>query len=119
MRGKQAKRLRKIARTLELNPASSYAPMGPLRRLPERVYVDRQSGETKVLPGGVLRRPFALKACERKAYIEAKNLYKNPPPREVLEAPEPQGVPLTEPQREFKDRMVDSIKQQPEGPVEK
>jgi hypothetical protein len=111
--GKQSKRLRKIARTLGLNPANSYAPMGALRRLPERTYVDRRSSETKVLPGGVLRRPFALKACERKAYQEAKALYKGAD----FEAG-PAILPLTEDSRSFADRAVDSMKQQPEGPVD-
>jgi hypothetical protein len=111
--GKQSKRLRKIARTLGLNPANSYAPMGALRRLPERTYVDRRSGETKVLPGGVLRRPFALKACERKAYQEAKALYKGAD----FEAG-PVALHPTEESRSFADRAVDSMKQQPEGPVD-
>lgn len=63
-----------------------------------------------MLPGGVLRRPFALKACERKAYLEAKKLYTGRAAAEL--SPEPAGLPLAEPQREFKDRMVDSIKRQ-------
>jgi hypothetical protein len=115
--GKQSKRLRKIARTLGLNPANSYAPMGVLRRLPERTYVDRRSGETKVLPGGVLRRPFALKACERKAYQEAKALYKGADPGDAPLAG-PVILHPTEESRSFADRAVDSMKQQPEGPVD-
>lgn len=110
MNAKKAKALRKIARTLGLNPANSYAPMGALRRLPERQYVDRRTGETKILPGGVLRRPFALKACERKAYKEAKALYKGAPA---------EAGPVTiqqEPQAPFHQRAVDSMKQQPEEP---
>jgi hypothetical protein len=76
LNGKVAKRLRKIAKALKLDPATSYAPVGELRRLPERRYVDKFSGEEKVLPGGVLRRPFAMKACERRAIQEAKSIYK-------------------------------------------
>lgn len=78
--------------------------------MPERTYVAQRDGETKVLPGGVLRRPFALKACERKAYLEAKKLYTGRVEAEL--SPEPADLPLTEPQREFRDRMVDSIKRQ-------
>lgn len=82
--------------------------------MPERTYVDRRDGETKNLPGGVLRRPFALKACERKAYREAKNLYKNSclSVEQEQRRPHDTGTGLDEPQREFKHRMVDSIKKQ-------
>jgi len=76
MRGKIAKRLRRIARELKLDPRTDYAPVGELQRLPERKYVDKFTGEHKTLPGGVLRRPFAMKACERRAYQEAKAIYK-------------------------------------------
>lgn len=76
MRGKVAKRLRRIARELKLDPRTDYAPVGELRRLPERRYIDRATGEEKILPGGVLRRPFAMKACERRAVQEAKAIYK-------------------------------------------
>ena len=58
--GKQAKRLRKIARELELNANRAYAPVGPLRR--------NQFGAP-------IRRPFALTECERRAYQEAKAIY--------------------------------------------
>lgn len=115
MNGKTAKRLRRIARELELPAENSYAPFGELRRLPERTYVDRRDGKTKTIPGGVLRRPFALKACERKAYQEAKNLYIN---RVEFEPATPNtrivsgGVALEPPERLFKDRVVDSIKTQ-------
>jgi len=77
MNGRIAKRLRKVARELKLDPKTDYAPVGELQHLPERRYVDKFTGEQKVLPGGVLRRPFAMKACERRAYQEAKAIYKN------------------------------------------
>jgi hypothetical protein len=75
MNGKVSKRLRRIARELKLNPQTEYAPVGDLVRLPERRYIDKFSGEEKVLPGGVLRRPLAMTACERRAYHEAKEIY--------------------------------------------
>lgn len=110
MNGKQARRLRKIARTLELPAENSYAPFGELRRLPERTYVDRRDGKTKTLPGGVLRRPFALKACERKAYQEAKKIYTG---KETELAENPQTVIIPpDPVAPFRTRVVDSIKQQ-------
>jgi hypothetical protein len=74
--GKVAKRLRRLARELKLDPETKYAPFGELQHLPERVYVDRASGETRTLPAGVLRRPFAMIACERRAYQEAKAIYR-------------------------------------------
>jgi hypothetical protein len=77
MNGKMAKKLRRIARELKLDPETKYAPVGELVRLPERKYVDKFTGEQKTLPGGVLRRPFAMKACERRAYQEAKAIYRN------------------------------------------
>jgi hypothetical protein len=77
MRGKVAKKLRRIARELKLDPKTDYAPVGELQHLPERKYVDKFTGEQKTLPGGVLRRPFAMKACERRAYQEAKAIYRN------------------------------------------
>ena len=75
MNGRTAKKLRRLARALKLDPETKYAPVGEIRHLPERRYVDKFTGEEKVLPGGVLRRPFAMIACERRAYQEAKLIY--------------------------------------------
>ena len=87
--GKQARRLRAIARTLKLPPPSTY---------------DKQH------TGAV-----ALKACFRRAYLEAKALYKGAFVEEgrVDLSTEQAGV------RPFRHLMVDSIKRQGEGPVER
>ena len=112
MNGKQAKKLRKIARTLKLPVSRLYEPMGALRRLPARFYKDRETGEERVIPGGVLRRPFALKACERRSYQEAKAIYKGGE-FDLGAAPELEIAP----ERPFRDTVIDSIKVQPAEPT--
>lgn len=112
MNGRTAKRLRRLVRELKLDPETKYAPVGVLRRLPERTYVDRASGDTKVLPAGVLRRPFALAACERRAYQEAKALYKG---IDTTSSESQTFAALPDPVRPFKHVVVDSMKLQPEG----
>ncbi len=102
MRGKTAKRLRRIALQLKLNPVSSYEPTGP----------------STMWKGGELvkrRQPLALKACWRRAYLEAKALYKGA----IAEAGTVDLTGEREGIRPFKDRMVDSIHRQGEGPVER
>lgn len=69
MNGKQAKRLRKIARELKLDPETKYAPVGEIRH--REAYKDHR----REYSGGIMRRPFAMTACERRAYIEAKAIY--------------------------------------------
>ena len=103
MRGKTAKRLRKIALSLKLNPVSSYEPTGAFQHWKGGELVRR-------------RQPLALKACWRRAYLEAKALYKGQVVAEagvVDLAMEREGI------RPFRHRMVDSIKRQGTGPVEK
>lgn len=96
---------------MQLNPESTYAPIGEMRRRNgERIYTD-DKGIEHVLPGGMLiRRPFGLGLCERRAYQEAKALYKGQQTR-------PDDVPLSG-LRTFADRHVDSMRAQPDGPVE-
>lgn len=64
---------------------------------------------------GIVRRPFALKACERRAYLEAKALYKGG----HVEVIQPQVVPsaVFQGRRSFKDAVIDSVKRQAPGPV--
>jgi hypothetical protein len=65
MNGRTAKALRKIARALELAPKSSYVPGGKLRR---------------TAAGAPIRRPaMIVDECFRRAYLEAKRLYKGKP----------------------------------------
>ena len=102
MNGRTAKKLRKIARGLKLPPVSAYQPTGP---------------DTEWSGGQLVRRrqPLALKACFRRAYLEAKALYKGA-------VAEGGPVDLTEEQRgvrPFRHLMVDSIKRQDQGPVNK
>lgn len=124
MNGKTARRLRKIARELKLDPETQYAPHGPLRRLPERSYVDRSTGIERTIPGGVLRRPFAMIECERRAYKEAKSIYSDsclrsaPTPTERRERQEQRLPHDTGPNSTpFHVRAVDSMRAQPETPV--
>lgn len=67
MRGTVARRLRKIAAELRLNPQTSYAPGGKLRRRPS-------------YRGAPIPRPGVLTECFRRAYREAKKIYKGLPP---------------------------------------
>lgn len=106
MNSKKAKALRRIARELALPEENSYEPVGPIRR--REAIVDHGRSYT----AGIVRRPFALKACERRAYLEAKALYKGG----HAEVIQPQVAP-TEPVRPFKDAVIDSVKRQAPGPV--
>lgn len=115
MNGKQAKKLRKIARGLKLPAPNSYAPVG------REEYVEARNDNKRSYTAGIKRRPVALQACERRAYKEAKSLYKGidttsvDPEYRVILSPS-QAESLAGPDRSFADKMVDSIKQQPEGP---
>ena len=102
MNGRTAKKLRKIARGLKLPPVSAYQPTGP---------------DTEWSGGQLVRRrqPLALKACFRRAYLEAKALYKGA----FAEAGKVDLTKEREGVRAFHLRHVDSIKRQGEGPVEK
>lgn len=72
MNGKAAKRLRRIARELKLDPKTAYTPGGPLRRQPS--FIHPETGET--IEGAPIRRPGILVDCERKGYKVAKQVYK-------------------------------------------
>lgn len=111
MNGKTAKRLRRIARELHLNPTTTYAPMGPLRRGPEKVIV--RDGKIETIPGMPIRRPYATGECERRAIQEAKKIYKRQDP----EATEMPGQEFLREEIPFHLRHVNSMKRQPDGPV--
>lgn len=106
MNGKKAKALRRLARTLNLPEENSYAPVGELKRRPAIV----DHGRTYT--AGLVRRPFALRACERRAYQEAKALYKGA----AIETDTP-IEPIPQEQPEFKEQVHESINQQPASPV--
>jgi hypothetical protein len=98
IRGKTAKRLRRIARALKLSTRTAYAPGGRLRRRPS--YRD---AEGVLQPGAPIPRPGVLVECFRRAYKEAKKLYKGLPPSALM----PEGETADSP---FHVRVVDSMK---------
>ena len=99
--GKVAKRLRRIARGLKLNPESKLQPVGI-----ERTY--EKDGKTYAI-----RRPLALGPCFRRAYQEAKKLYlgqvRAQTGHEDLDE-------LRVAERQFRHRVIDSTKAQPPSP---
>jgi hypothetical protein len=103
--GKKAKALRRIARELKLPDEKTYQPVGPIRH--REAIQDHGRSYT----AGIVRRPFALGACERRAYLEAKALYRGA----GIDIGQIEPIPQA-PQRQFKDQVVDSIKQQPTEP---
>jgi hypothetical protein len=109
LNAKKAKALRRIARALKLPESKEYAPVGPIRERP----AIKDHGRS--YSAGIVRRPFALKACERRAYLEAKLLYKTHG-LEFLEGAA-SAPDLREPAPAFKDRVYQSIEKQPEAPV--
>lgn len=110
MNGKKARQLRRAARALNLLESTSYAPHGALHHKVQTVRTPE--GEIKEMMHPV-RRPFAMKACERKAMKEAKRLYKGQViAGEAYEEP----AQLAAPEREFKDLVVDSMTKQPSAP---
>ena len=98
MRGRTAKRLRQIARALNLNPRTNYAPGGRLRR---RAGYRDEAGVLQ--PGAPIPRPGVMVECFRRAYKEAKKLYKGRPPTTCV----PEGEEKESP---FHVRVVDSMK---------
>jgi hypothetical protein len=107
---KKAKALRRIARGLKLPTENKYEPVGPLRR--REAIKDHGRSYT----AGIVRRPFALGPCERRAYKEAKALYKTPNSTLDLSNVERIDMPQEE-ARPFKDQVYDSINVQPSEPV--
>jgi hypothetical protein len=97
MNGRVAKRLRKIAKELRLNPQTAYAPGGKLRRRPS--YRD---AEGLLQQGAPIPRPGTLVECFRRAYREAKKIYKGLPPSTCV--PE-----TTEQETPFHVKVVDSM----------
>lgn len=108
MNGKKARALRAIARSLKLNPQTSYQPVGPEQ------HVEAKKDHGREYTAGIKRRPFAVGPCFRRAYQEAKAIYKG----KVEPIIGQETVNPHEEVRAFRDRMVDSIKRQGEGPVE-
>jgi hypothetical protein len=73
--GRVSRKLRQIAKELKLEPKTEYAPGGRLRRRAN--YVDDKG---VLQPGAPIPRPFVLRECFRRAYQEAKKIYKGEPP---------------------------------------
>jgi len=112
MNGRVAKRLRRIAAELHLNPENTYAPFGPLRRHPDRTIT--RDGKIEVIEGRPIPRPFALGECWRRAYQEAKKLYKG---QALAGAGDMPGQAfLREQVTPFHVRHVHSMQAQPETP---
>lgn len=87
MRGTIAKRLRKIARSIQRPPETvygmTYHPMGrgdfeqdgELRRRPSRRRPNPDTGVMELVKGRPIPRMLVLADCERRAYKEAKKIY--------------------------------------------
>lgn len=103
MNGRIAKRLRRAARGLKLNPATTYQPVGP------EIYVEAKKDHGREYTAGIKRRPLAAGPCERRAYLEAKKLYKGQVP---LEQGPAEAINPEDYVRKFRDRMIDSIREQ-------
>jgi len=103
---KKAKALRRIARGLKLPTENKYEPVGEIR------HREAIKAHGRSYSAGIVRRPFALGPCERRAYQEAKALYRG---GERVEGPAEQIA--HEEARPFKDQVYDSINVQPSEPV--
>jgi hypothetical protein len=103
--GKTAKRLRKIARELKLNPQTGYVPGGPLRRRPDRWEFDELGVEKRRVQGAPIQRPGVLTACFRRALKEAKKVYKGQPPSICVPEADDAKTP-------FHVSVVDSMRKQ-------
>lgn len=102
MNGRVSRQLRKIARELELKPETGYAPGGRLRR--RAPYLDAKGVPQ---PGPPVPRPTVLTECFRRAYKEAKKLYKGLPPSMCL----PEETKQTAEEVPFRARVAASIRQ--------
>ena len=99
MNGRVSRKLRQIASGLKLPQETGYGPAGKLRRGPS--YLDDKG---ILQPGAPLRRPTAMTECFRRAYKEAKKLYKGLPISICV--PETKAPEKTE----FRVRVADSIR---------
>jgi len=102
MNGRVSRQLRKIARELELKPETGYAPAGKLRR--RWTYLDSKGVPQQ---GPPIPRPIVLTECFRRAYKEAKKLYKGLPPSMCL----PTEEKTAEAEVPFRARVAASIRQ--------
>lgn len=109
MRGVTAKRLRKIAKSIGLPESGKYVPGGPLRRSPG--FRHPETGEW--MEGAPIRRPAVLTECFRRAYKEAKRIYKGLPPTRLVSEDK---VAQPEAPREFRHRVAESIVKYHEQP---
>jgi hypothetical protein len=85
MRGSVARRLRKIASGLGLESKTDYAAGGVLRRRADHWGYDDE-GKRKLLQGAPIPRPQVMTECLRRAYKEAKKIYRGLPPTALIPA---------------------------------
>lgn len=81
MRGTTAKRLRKIARGVGANPETSYfhsaiRPEGYYHGSKEQLWADKRKDKSMA----AVSRTLVLGVCLRRAYREAKRMFKGLPP---------------------------------------
>ena len=98
MRGATARKLRRLARSLGLDAETRYTPGGPLVRRPG--YRDEDGTWQE---GAPKPRPAILVACARRAYREAKKIFKGEP-MSVL-------MPEIDKEKSFQAQVVDSMRQ--------
>lgn len=114
--GRKSKALRRIARTLKLDPDTKYAPVGAIRYRGDTARTDPVTKLPQTYKGGAVPRPIALAACVRRAYQEGKALYKGAALENDKTDFEQLRLATLDP---FWARLRTSIDKQPEGPVEK
>ena len=101
MRGKTAKRLRAIARSLALPERGKYVPGGPLRH--RAGFRHPSTGEWQ--EGAPIPRPAVMTECFRRAYKEAKQVYMGRPASTLRMA----KVDEQKPSQDFRAALVESI----------
>jgi len=74
MNGKLVRKLRKIAHALELEPKTKYVPTARHLKCTCLSCEDRRHSDVDTLP------PHVMHECVRKAYKEAKRIYRGLPP---------------------------------------
>src|ERR1700683_2742337 len=102
MRGQTARLLRKIAQGAALPLETGYAPGGSLRRHAGRRLIDGTYH-----PGPPIPRPTVMTLCFRRAYKEAKKIFKGLPVSICVPEKE---VAETAKSAPFRVRVADSIR---------
>jgi hypothetical protein len=103
MRGQTARLLRKIAKGGDLPLETGYAPGGSLRRRPAH----KSPLDGAYHPGPPIPRPTVMTLCFRRAYKEAKKIFKGLPVSICVSEKE---VAETAKSAPFRVRVADSIR---------